>query len=926
MLDFEGRETSLTSSEVLVASTMWATTFAHQGLSAGDRIIICLDHGPDLYMAYLGALLIGAVPSFAAAASPKQSAAAVEKALERLIAEAAPRTIVAESRQTIGNLGRTIRLSPTSINETANIQDFWSDPTQLRSPEDTLFVQYSSGTTGAKKGVSITGQMLEWQIDRYVEAITLTPNNKIVSRLPLYHDMGLITAFFLPLMTGVPLIAISPFDWVKTPWLLLHAIEKHRATLCWLPNFAFDFLAKHTDTKQSQDLSSIRMLINCSEPIQASSHDKFLSRFRSSGVQPETISSCYAMAETTFAITGSRPGATLTTAPYRGKDIPSSGAPLNGAEVRIVDSERGNVLEGDLGQIQVCMPSLFTGYVRGSEIDRESIVDGWHQTGDIGFLRNGELFVLGREDDTIIVAGQNIFPQDIESAINDVQGVIPGRNVAFGVFDKTLGTESLVVLAESAESSGPQADAIQRTIAAAIGSEIGLAPADVRILPHMWLEKSTSGKISRKIKRQRYLTELKTAASPNQASQIQADPYDPNATVRMAVLKVLAGKIGAPTTLSDSESLFEYGLIDSLSFIDLILELERCFARPAPVKLIENPREHANVAAIATLFADQEGIKAETKSHTIIKARDLRRQLVPHIVDTDATPMRPHPYLMTVPQPNYKSPTANTDEHGFRVTRKFRRNTALREVRSMPIAKGVVLGNSQAWGTGARHDDDVIHNVLNSEGPEEMWVSVALRDSNLTQERLAAELYAPLDARHYVWITGAMTLGLMLETFSHSMILPFRNMSRFMKLVGMPNGLIHKTADPERRLTQALSLADRELVLFQRIFSHANANLMFVLQPSITGTGKQLSPEEQDLTDRFALEGKPVALDPTKILSVRERFVSRLKDVCNLLGIKFVDVGRCPEFQSSSWLFVDHLHLTSEGHRALANVINRHLT
>ena len=179
------------------------------------------------------------------------------------------------------------------------------DSTRSADASEVAFLQHSSGTTGLQKGVALSHEAVLNQVASYSEAIALNDQDVIVSWLPLYHDMGLIAGFILPLVQGVPLVMMSPFDWVAHPALLLHAIHDYHGTLCWLPNFAYNHCARRIRQRDNEgvSLASMRMFINCSEPVRYESHQMFLDRFAANGVTNEMLVVSYAMAENTFAVT-----------------------------------------------------------------------------------------------------------------------------------------------------------------------------------------------------------------------------------------------------------------------------------------------------------------------------------------------------------------------------------------------------------------------------------------------------------------------------------------------------------------------------------------------------------------------------------------------------------------------------------------------
>ena len=265
-------------------------------------------------------------------------------------------------------------------------------------------------------------------------------NDVVYSWLPLYHDMGLIACFMLPLVCHIPVVMQSPIDWVLHPETMLQIISEYKCTLAWLPNFAFQFVSPRTPhgRRGQYDLSSVRALINCSEPVRASSMDEFQNAFTGSGLKSNALQSSYAMAENVFAVTQSdiaRPSgpARLWADGQRFRKehliVPvaggtpgavsfiSSGQVLPNAGIRIT-SESGAVYPSNhVGEILVRSDCLFEGYYNRPELAADVLFNGWYHTGDLGFCREGELYVVGRNKDLLIVGGENIYPQDIEDRL-----------------------------------------------------------------------------------------------------------------------------------------------------------------------------------------------------------------------------------------------------------------------------------------------------------------------------------------------------------------------------------------------------------------------------------------------------------------------------------------------------------------------------
>ena len=561
---------SLNYRELVARAATWAARYADEGVEAGDRVLVILHHSVDLYAAYLGALLGGQVPAMFAFPSPKLSEAQYFETVGALIRSAHARLVVTYDElanklrtREADALGNARVLTPDARPGGAVAE--LPDPPRV-DPESGAFLQYSSGTTGLKKGVVVSHRALLWHVSSYGDTIGAGRGDRIVSWLPLYHDMGLITCFFLPLIRGIPLVAMSPFDWVARPALWPRAVSDHRGTLSWLPNFAYSFMASRLRDADltGVDLSSLRGVVNCSEPVLAHSHAAFLERFAPYGVGDDQLATSYAMAENTFAVTSGGFGTPLV----NGERVVSSGRALPDTEIEIVDPDGLPVAEGETGEIVLRSPSLMEGYDGNDEATAAAMQGGRYCSGDLGYLKDGELFVTGRAKDLVIVGGRNIYPQDVELVAERVPGVIAGRVVAFGVPDEALGTEAIVVLAESDAEGGATA-AVKRGIHDAVAAATEVVPHDVRIVAPRTLRKSSSGKIARGENRRLYLEDREGEAAAAPIAAAQAD-HALVAQVRSAVASVLHGR----AEVGDDDSLIRSGLIDSFSLAELFAAIE----------------------------------------------------------------------------------------------------------------------------------------------------------------------------------------------------------------------------------------------------------------------------------------------------------------------------------------------------------------
>ncbi len=469
-----------------------AGALARLGLGRGDVIVIAQADGLEGVFAFWGALQLGAVPSMLPPLTEKLDPATYRASMDLLVRHSQAQLLLTTTDQA-PELARAVSCPVHSLDVLADgpAHEGRADP----GPDDVAFLQHSSGTTGLQKGVALSHRAVLNQLASYADALALEDRDVVVSWLPLYHDMGLIAGFLMPLVQGLPLVLLSPFDWVRSPGLLLRAITSHAGTLCWLPNFAYSHMARRVRERdlEGASLASVRAFVNCSEPVRAASQQAFLERFGTIGARPEQLAACYAMAENVFAVTQTPPGR-----PPRLHDgHVSCGVPIPGVEVKI----------GPGGEIQLRSDCMLSGYHRRPELDAAAFDDGWYRTGDLGFLADGELYVIGRQKDLIINGGKNLHPHDLEAVVNGVPGVHPGRAVVFGVADEAEGTELIAVVAETDAAGDEASRAIVAAVRQAFVGQVGVAASYVHLVPPGWLVKTSSGKIARDANRRKWLAE-----------------------------------------------------------------------------------------------------------------------------------------------------------------------------------------------------------------------------------------------------------------------------------------------------------------------------------------------------------------------------------------------------------------------------------
>lgn len=610
----------LSYADLVDEASRWSAYYRTLGAVRGDRVVVVLPHSVALYAAYIGALLGGQIPAMFSFPSPKFSEELYFRTIGELIRGSQATLLVTypeladKLRQRAGDVISAI----TMVTPNDLPQERWLPDADEAQPDDAAFLQYSSGTTGLKKGVAISHRALLWQIGAYGDAIKAGVGDRIVTWLPLYHDMGLIAAFFLPLIRKVPLVAMSPFDWVKRPAMWLQAVATHQGTLSWMPNFAYNFMARSVSQGELRgvDLSTMRGLVNCSEPVMAASHEAFLERFESLGFRPDALACSYAMAENTFAITSAGFGhpplvdhvdavefaATgharpVTTCSSGVRAIVSSGRALSDTRVIIAGADGSPLPDRQVGEIIVASPCLMSGYDNNAEATAAAMRNGLFHTGDLGYRVDGHVFVTGRKKDLIIIGGRNIYPQDIESAVSQVDGIAAGRAVAFGVADDAAGTERLVVLAETPEDDEGKLAALQTAVFAAVSERTEVVPSDIRLLPPRWLVKSSSGKIARAANRDRYLAEFCAATA------IEA-PVTVTGEERLIerVRAIVTGRLRQARRMAavgDETPLVTSGLLDSFALADLVLALETGTGLSLPSERLQKIENIDTIAAIA---------------------------------------------------------------------------------------------------------------------------------------------------------------------------------------------------------------------------------------------------------------------------------------------------------------------------------------
>jgi len=496
------------------------------GLRPGDRAALVLPTSPDFYDAFFGTLFAGGVP---VPLYPPVRLGRLDEYHERTGAmlHATRARVVLTNGSIRRVLGRSVEKAGPPLG-CVDVREVSRDASVsvLPAPDDLALIQFSSGTTVAPKPVRLTHRQILSNVEVILDAITsLFPEEGFthsgVSWLPLYHDMGLVGSVFTALARPRDLTLIPPELFVARPAIWLRTIARYRGTVSAAPNFAYNLCTEKIPDSEIEglDLSSWRLALNGAEPVTPVVLERFVERFHAFGLRPEALTPVYGLAEAALAVCFSDPlrpfesgifdrkalvDDGLARRALDGLKLVAVGKPLPGYAVKILKEDGVPARDGELGSVFVSGPSLMDAYEGLPELTVSVLRDGWLDTGDLGFVDCGELFLYGRKKDIVIVRGRKYAPQDIEQAASGVPGIRTGCVAAIGVVPEGGPSEGLVVLAE--KKRGERADAaLARAVRERVIEATGLVPDQVVVWPPGTLPRTSSGKIRRNEARRLYL-------------------------------------------------------------------------------------------------------------------------------------------------------------------------------------------------------------------------------------------------------------------------------------------------------------------------------------------------------------------------------------------------------------------------------------
>ena len=510
VLDRRERETWLGWAEIRHRATVVAGGLRAQGVRKGEIVGLFYPTGEEFFAAFFGVLLAGAVPAplyppvrlGRLAEYQVRTARMLEAAgVGRALTDGNLRRILGEALSRAGCRGYTLAELPKG-------------PTvaEMVTTDSLGLVQFSSGTTRDPKPVALTHAALMAQTTSLngFWPDTEEQRHSGVSWLPLYHDMGLIGCVFTVLERPSTLTLIPPELFVARPAVWLRTLSKYRATISPAPNFAFGLCVEKIRDEELQglDLSEWRVALCGAEAVVPAVLRRFTDRFAPCGFRPEALTPVYGLSEAALAVTFSdldRPFSSRSVSrslhgkpPGHDRELVSVGRPLPGFEIQVRGAEGQVLADEEEGRLWIRGPSLMKEYLNQPHATAAVLKNGWLDTGDLGFLQGGELYVSGRAKDVLIVRGANHAPEEIEAIVSELDGVRSGCAAAVGYLPGEASREEVWLFIEEARGrGGGGGDDIVESCKHQVLARAGIALDRVEVLEPGTLPRTSSGKIRR---------------------------------------------------------------------------------------------------------------------------------------------------------------------------------------------------------------------------------------------------------------------------------------------------------------------------------------------------------------------------------------------------------------------------------------------
>lgn len=496
-------------------------------LQPGDPVVIMLQAGHAYFYSFFGVQMAGGVP---VPVYPAPRAALLRDHLHRHLGILNNcRAVALITQDEAKPLAQMLKSRVETLRQIVTCEELSAAHGSLKrptvGPSNTAFLQYTSGSTGNPKGVILSHANLLANIRAMGSHMDVTAQDVFVSWLPLYHDMGLIGAWFGSLYYAALLVVMSPLAFIARPQRWLWAIHRHRGTLSASPNFGYELCLRRLADGHLKglDLSTWRGALNGAEPVSPETTRQFCKRFQAYNFKPEAMMPVYGLAENSVGLcfpplhrgllidrihrgTFMRKGQALPAAvdDHAALEFASCGIPLKGHQVRIVDPAHLELPERHEGRLQFLGPSATSGYFRNADATRQLFHENWLDSGDLAYIANGEVYLTGRVKDIIIRAGRNIYPHELEEAVGRLDEIRTGRVTAFGSAETKSGTERLIVMAETRVRDEAALTGLRTRINRLVTDLVGAPPDDVVLAPPHTVLITSSGKVRRAACRELY--------------------------------------------------------------------------------------------------------------------------------------------------------------------------------------------------------------------------------------------------------------------------------------------------------------------------------------------------------------------------------------------------------------------------------------
>lgn len=526
--DEKGEEKIITYQDLLNGASEVAAGLQHFGITEGETVAIMLPTCEDFFYTFFGILLIGAIP---VPIYPPLRADRIEEYAMRaagILKNAQARLLITFHKvERLSELLKVFILSLKSVTTVDALKNKKQSVTYpLLNEEMPALIQYTSGSTSAPKGVLLSHGNLLANIRAIGQKSEMNPKDVIVSWLPLYHDMGLIGSWLTSFYHANPIVILSPLTFLSRPERWLWAIHYHRGTLSGAPNFAYELCIRRINQSHlaGLDLSSWRLSFNGAEGISPRTLENFTKKFEAYGYKPETMYPVYGLAENSVALTfpplHQRPlidridrlifqkegkAVKVDQDHLHALEFVGCGQALPGHEICIMDEQQKILPERTVGLVHFKGPSAMIGYYRRPKATQAIYHHGWWNTGDLAYIAEGNLYITGRKKDIIIKAGRNLHPEEIEEVSAQISGVRKGCVVAFGATDPKLGTEKLVIVAETRENESAVHKKIKEELNEKMSTVLGIVPDEIVLVPPHTIPKTSSGKLQRSATKEAYL-------------------------------------------------------------------------------------------------------------------------------------------------------------------------------------------------------------------------------------------------------------------------------------------------------------------------------------------------------------------------------------------------------------------------------------